>query len=246
MADEETPRARWRGLHRRSGVAFLAVFVGGHLLTQASALGGLARYDAVAGAIVRSPLHVVLEAFVLAPLLVHVVTGLALMRSPANDTERYGDRRFHVGQRIAGAILLVFLLVHVWQTRGERMLLGFPAAALYGALAARLSSTWLGIPWYAVLYVLGTAAAAFHLGNGLFAALAGPARDERRVRTATAGLGILLFVVGTATVIGLATGTRLLPGADDDSGPLTPCGPSASPAPPPFQLPRPSAPSPSR
>lgn len=255
MTDEassgSTASARVRRLHRLSG-ALLAAFVAGHLLSQASLLGGRARYEALAGALLGAPLAIAIEALLaLAPLAVHLACGLYLLRRGGEGAERYGDRRAWVAQRIAAGLVLIFVAAHVWELRVPRLVAGATAAGLHDALAAHLSSTWAGIPWRALFYVLGIAAVAFHLANGLRASLAqtrlgaGPGAP-RRLLVGTAVLGISLFLVGTATVVSLATGTRLLPGSDDDSGPLAPCGSLASPAPPPFPLPPPSAPSPGR
>ena len=181
--------------------------------------------------------------FILLPLGFHAGYGIVLLASKATpDAEierRYGDRRFFVLQRVSAVFVLVFVLAHVWELRLQRLFFGLPADGLYTTLTAHLSWTWAGIPLVALLYILGIFAATVHLSNGLFAASAmwniglSPA-GRRRIRMATAALGLVLFFVGTATVIGLATGTRLLPGADGDSAaPQAPCG---SAVPPPFQL----------
>jgi succinate dehydrogenase / fumarate reductase, cytochrome b subunit len=247
---------RWKRLHTLSGSIALAAFLALHLFTNASALGGYALYDAVAGAIARFRLLPLFEVvFIVLPLGFHAGYGLHLLRrgfapeeesSSASDRERYGERRLWVLQRVSAAFVLVFVLGHLWELRLQRLVFGLPADALYTVLTAHLSSTWLGVPWIALGYLLGLLAVCFHLANGLFAATAswkvgvdaaGSSTGRKRVRIVTVGLGLILFVVGTATVIGLATGTRLLPGADGDSGPQAPCGPSGSPAKPPLKLP---------
>jgi succinate dehydrogenase / fumarate reductase, cytochrome b subunit len=264
MADEETsvedaegeasstsvpPRSdRWRRLHTLSGGAALAAFLVEHLFTNVSALGGSASYDAVVGSIERWSLLPLFElVFIVVPLSFHAGYGLLLLRrgtTAETETvmERYGDRRLWILQRVSAAFVLVFVLGHLWELRLQRFFFGLPAEALYTVLTAHLSWTWLGVPWLALFYLIGLLAVSLHLSNGLFAATAawnlgrGPS-GRRRARILTVGLGLILFVVGSATVIGLATGTRLLPGADGDSGPQAPCGPSGSPVQPPFKLP---------
>ncbi len=240
--------SRWRRLHTISGAVVLGAFLVEHLFTNASALGGFARYDAVVGAIERFPLLPLFEVvFIVVPLAFHAGYGLHLLRGAQAserdaDIARFGDRRAWMLQRTSAVVLFLFILFHVWELR----LQGLPADALYTTLTAHLSWTWVGVPWIALFYLLGVLAAAAHLSNGLFAAavsfqLAADRIGRRRVRTATTALGLILFLVGGTTVIGLATGTRLLPGADDDSAaPSAPCG-SAVPVPsPPFTLPTPS------
>jgi succinate dehydrogenase hydrophobic anchor subunit len=140
-------------------------------------------------------------------------------------------------QRWTAVVALVFVLVHVWELRLQRLFFGLPPEALYTALTAHLSSTWAGVPWRALFYVAGTLAVTAHFASGLRASV-GDGRP--RVRIVTVALGIALFLLGTATVIGVATGTRLLPAADDDSGPLAPCGSAVGPERPPLQAPRPA------
>ena len=235
---------RHRRLHALSGALALGAFLIVHLLTNASALGGHALYDSVVGSLARSSVVTFIEVvFILLPLGFHAGYGIVLLAKNATaDAEierRYGDRRFFVLQRVSAVLVLVFVLAHVWELRLQRLFFGLPADGLYTTLTAHLSSTWAGVPFVALLYILGIFAATVHLANGLFAASAmwnlglSPA-GRRKIRLVTAALGLLLFLVGTATVIGLATGTRLLSGAAGDSAPpQAPCG---SAVPPPFQL----------
>ena len=242
--------SRYRRLHTLSGAVALGAFLVEHLLTNASALGGAARFDAVVGALARSGVAPVFEVvFVLLPLGFHAFYGIHLLRRgrvAEVEIERFGSKRHWKLQRISAVVLFAFVLVHLWDLRFQRLFFGLAADALYTSLSGRLSSTWGGVPWIALLYLTGVLAAAAHVSNGLFAATSGwkSTADEgaraRRRALATA-MGLILFLVGATTVIGIATGTRLLPGADDDSAaPAGPCG-SAAPAPsPPFVLPTPS------
>lgn len=236
--------ARHRHLHRLAGAIALGAFLVAHLLTNASALGGAARYDAIAGAVQRSSLTPLLEiVFVVIPLGLYLGVGVYLRRGGAATAkiERARDRRLRLLQRMSAVVLIAFVLVHVWELRVQRLFFGLPADALYTTQSAHLSWTWAGAPWVALFYLLGVLAAATYVATALFAATtASPSAAERagrrRVRAATIGLGVVLFVLGGVTVIGLATGTRLLPGADGDSAlPSAPCGPAASAPSPPFE-----------
>jgi succinate dehydrogenase / fumarate reductase cytochrome b subunit len=208
--------ARRQRLHGLAGVYGLGVFLVGHLAVQASALGGASRYAATLGAI-RPWMSAIVDLFVLSALAVHVTLGARLLRSAPPDAriERYGDHRLWVAQRMSAGVVLVFLVVHLAELRLQRLFFGVDASAMHTVLAARLSSTWAGVPWRALVYVIGVGAAAFHFQSGLSAAIA------RGRRAVTIGLGILLFVVGTVTVVGVATGTRLLAPAEAGSAP---CG----------------------
>jgi succinate dehydrogenase / fumarate reductase, cytochrome b subunit len=232
-------RAKWRRLHTISGGVLLALFLVEHLFTNASALGGARMYDSVIGSIERSPILPIAEIIIVVPLLFHMLYGIHLLLRGAKaaneaDIDRYGpDRRLWVIQRMSAVLVLVFVLVHLFEFRLSRLFLGTSPDALYTILSAHLSSTWGWVPWIALLYLFGIAAVTFHFANGLFATTAAlkigkqdPA-GRRRMRILTSAAGLVLFVVGALTVIGVATGTRLLPGGDADSAA---CGPSAVPA----------------
>jgi hypothetical protein len=139
-----------------------------------------------------------------------------MRRAPSDARiERYGDRRLWVAQRMSAIIVLVFLVVHLFDLRLQRLFFGLDPSAMHTALSARLSWTWAGVPWRALLYVVGIGAASFHVGSCLFAAI------PRKRRAPTMALAALLFMIGTITVIGIATGTRLLPPSEGNSAP---CG----------------------
>jgi succinate dehydrogenase / fumarate reductase, cytochrome b subunit len=226
---------RWRRLHTLTGALALGLFLVEHLLTNAAALGGEGLYAKVVGTLARSPALPFVEIVILAPLAFHAGYGIQLLRRSSSDATiaRYGDRRLWVAQRLSASIVLVFVLLHLFELRASRLLFGMAPEAFYTVLTGRLSWTWAGVPWIALLYVIGLAATAFHFANGLVAATAAwsiaPSEiGRRRVRIATSVVGAALFTVGAVTVVGLATGTRLLPGADADSGP---CGSAAPPLP---------------
>lgn len=214
-----------RRLHRFTGSALLGLFLVEHLLTNASALGGEPLYERIVGAIERSPVLPLVElVLVVAPLSLHVIIGMKLVRRghDAATEGRYRDPRLLLLQRISAVVLLVFVLGHLWELRLQRLFFGLGKDSLYTTLTAHLSWTWGSVPWLAFGYLVGLAAAAFHFANGLLASLraARPA-SGRGARIFAIGLGVALFAIGTVTVVGLATGTRLLGAAGADSAP---CG----------------------
>jgi succinate dehydrogenase/fumarate reductase cytochrome b subunit len=230
MAEVATPsgtreerEARAERHHSLAGVYGLGIFLVGHLVVQASALGGEGRYTTTVVAI-RPWLTGIVDVLVLAALVVHVGHGLRFLRAAPSDArlDRFGDRRLSVAQRMSAVLVLVFVLVHLFELRLQRLFFGLEPAGLFTALSAQLSWTWAGVPWKALFYVIGIAATSFHFANGLFAATAARGRS----RALTVILGVVLFGLGTLTTIGIATGTRLLPPAGADSAP--PCGAPAA------------------
>jgi len=197
-----------------TGVVPLGVFVLAHLLAMVQVLRGP---EAFGGALARlTPLRLWLEALLIGvPLLVHAGVGLALVRRarPNVSAYPYPSNLAWLLQRASGVVVLLFLLLHVYETRVALLLGGGATADLHSALVATLSSTGpFGFPHYAAGYLLGVAATVYHLANGVvgFTASFGlvTSRAElRRVELTCAVLGALLFLLGAATVLHLATGS---------------------------------------
>jgi succinate dehydrogenase / fumarate reductase cytochrome b subunit len=217
-----------RRLHAIAGVVPLGVFVVVHLLVNASALAGPARFDRVVGGLARLPFSGAFELlFVGVPLAFHALYGLRrAVKWPADaGANGYGRPRLDVLMRITSLVLVVFVVVHAWELRIHRAALGGSIAALHTRLAMHLSSTAGGVPWIALGYLAGIAAACFHLAYGCHAVLAASGRASRRTAIASIGGGALLFVAGATTVIALATGGTVF--AEEDPAAALPCGPEA-------------------
>jgi succinate dehydrogenase/fumarate reductase cytochrome b subunit (b558 family) len=227
-------------LHALTGVIALGAFLAEHLIVNASALGGQPVFDAWVGSLARSRVATVVEVLVvLLPLGYHAVYGLAMIarRAPALRPYPVLHARLVLLERVTAAVLFVFLAFHLWELRLQRLVHAMPADLLYTRLTAHLSSTWWGVPWIAIGYLLGLAAACFHVANGVAAywadtrGVTAPAA-RRRVALQWGGLGLVMFVAGAVVVMSLATGGPLF--AEQPQG--LSCGPSASspnPSPPP-------------
>ncbi len=218
-----------------TGVVPLSIFLVWHLALNASSLGGAARFDAVFGAAARSPLTPVVEiVLVLVPLAYHALYGIHILaaRKPSFRTYPALQTRMVLLQRVTSFVLLVFVAAHLWELRIHRMLHEMPTAAIHARLAEHLSWTVWSVPWIAIGYLVGVAAACFHFANGLWAFgvahknLSGE-REKIRAAIVPFGAGIVLFVVACATVVTLAGGGALL---DEPPLPISPCGlpPSSS------------------
>jgi succinate dehydrogenase / fumarate reductase cytochrome b subunit len=233
--------SRWLRLHAVTGVVPLSLFLVEHILVNASALWGGSAFDAWVGTLARSPLLPVVEiVFVLLPLGYHALYGLAMTARRVPPIRRYpvSPSRMVRLQRFTGLVLFVFVAFHLWQLRIHRLVHGLEASTLYTRLTEHLSWTWSGVPVIALAYFLALGAACFHFSAGLSAywldARAVAGRHARRnVTLAFGGGGVVLFVIGALTVIGVATGGRF---SSEEIVPRA-CGsaaaPSRSPAPPP-------------
>jgi succinate dehydrogenase / fumarate reductase cytochrome b subunit len=202
MTNDRAPLSR--RLHSLTGVVPLGLFVVIHLFANGAAMSGDTAYARIARPI-AFPLAVVV---VYAPLAFHLVYGtwLTVRRIPFSEPQP--NTYLRVLQRIAGVVVLLFVVFHVVALRLARARTGFDPAAIHTKLTEHLSSTWAGMPLVAVAYVFGVAAVVFHLTYGIWT-FARP--KTKRATYAWGAGGVLLFVVGVGTVVSVATGSRFLP-----------------------------------
>lgn len=211
------PAPLWVRVQLWTGLLPLAGYLAVHLLRQASVFWGQRTYS-VWGAAEPTALRLGLAiVLVYLPLLVHAGLGLRRLSSPVDAFGQAGLRRpvRRVLQQLSAAVLLVFLLLHVWQFAVPSWTGTLAQSDYYPELCASLSSThWGGIPWVAIGYLLGVAAAALHGAHGLYHGLLGlgfirPGRERVWARCCGA-FGLSLFGLGALIVIDLATGSVLI------------------------------------
>lgn len=159
---------RWQAV---SGAVF-SVFLFVHLVNQALATLGCARYDAVQGALEKGYQFLPVElVVVVAAMLVHMVTAVRMLwrRRSAPASPPPGWRvRLH---RYSGRFLLVFALGHFAATRGTALVFG--TAPQFAGVAWTFEwmpfyfwpyYTLLGLcGWYHAVHGLATAGALLHL-----------------------------------------------------------------------------------
>ena len=254
VAPSSNPRAALlRKLHSLSGVVPLGAFLLLHLWTTASIGSSQATYDRQVGFLHGGPFLGFLElVLVLVPLAYHGLYGIIRSLSPRDVNRTYDSDLMVVLQRVSGAVVLVFVVLHVWEFRVQTWTSGLPVASYSTKLVSDLSSTQYGVPWIALGTIVGSAASLFHLVNGMtsFCNTWGFATNDavlRRLRLVFRTFGILFFVVSAALVVQVATGSRVFP-AEQPGGDALLCGSAVpSPSAPPSAAPSASVlPSPSR
>lgn len=237
-AEPERTRGWAQKLHSLSGVVPLGVFVVLHVWVTASLVGSREIYDRQIGFLHGGAFMGVLEVvLVLAPLLYHAAYGVMRTLQPRDPSHAYANDVMAVLQRASGVVVLVFVIAHVWEFRGETFAKGLPVSAYSTKLVEDLSATTYGVPWIALGYLVGIAATVFHLVNGMTSFLAtwsitssDSARHRARVFFRFAG--ILLFGLSAGIVVQLATGSRIFPLHEPSSSALA-CGSAAVTPPPP-------------
>lgn len=209
-----------RKLHSLSGIAPVGGFVVFHLWTNAKALSGQDAFDAAVREIHHTPYLPVLEVGILLPLAFHALYGVKLALEGRPNVGRYGYARnwMYSLQRVSGVVALLFIGAHLWEFRVQKALGALGPSGFYPTLTAHLSSTTAGVPLVALLYLVGIAACAFHLANGLFGFCASwgillSRRSQRAASLVFGALGLAVFVLGANTTLFFATGSRGLGGA---------------------------------
>jgi succinate dehydrogenase / fumarate reductase cytochrome b subunit len=148
-------------LHSLSGVVPVAGFVIFHLFENSKSVAGADAFNSTVAMLRGMPYLYLLEIGLLAPIVFHALLGIYIARTARHNPIRYGWRAnwMYTLQRISGIMLVVFIGAHLWHTRFANV----PSDQMFQHMAEGYAVTW--IFWG---YIIGIAAAAFHLGNGLW------------------------------------------------------------------------------
>ena len=196
-------------LHSLTGVVPVGLFLLEHLYTNARSLQGPEAFDQAAGDLARLPFVVVLEALgIWLPILFHMVVGILISTTAQANVGKHGYARNwqYTLQRASGILLVFYLLYHTWALR-------FDPHYLHSVSAYQYVNHHLAEPAVMAFYVLGTVAACYHFGNGLFGfAIHWGLVTGHKAQRNMARLGIAVFVglslVGVAALFGFR-GLRL-------------------------------------
>jgi succinate dehydrogenase / fumarate reductase cytochrome b subunit len=185
------------------GVVPLGVYLVVHVGAYARALLGATSFGLGRSSAASLALEVGL---VWLPLGFHSVYGLKLSVSPlTGDPE---ERKASVLLRVSGVLALAFLIQHAVWLRWPLSSGALWPSDMGDLLKGTLSSTWNGMPAVAALHLLGLGAVTAHFGWGLgrFLERWGVAQRSR-ARAISGWFAAMIFCVGTATIIELATGS---------------------------------------
>ncbi len=202
--------------HSITGVVPVGVFLIEHLWTNSKALQGEGAFTGAVNDIQALPYLPLIEIFgIFLPLAYHALYGVYLaFQGRQNALQyRYTKNWLYLLQRVTGLVALAFILFHLGEFRVQKWLYGMRVESFYQTLEAHLSSTYMGVPWTAVFYLFGIAAAVFHFTNGLAGfclswGLTVTQAAQRRAAIACGVLGVALFALGANTVVFFATGSR--------------------------------------
>jgi succinate dehydrogenase / fumarate reductase cytochrome b subunit len=207
----------WRRAHSLTGVVPVGAFVLVHLWTNSRALAGARAFGEGFSTATNTPLFLFLEVATLhVPLAYHAIYGFALV---VKGTTRSGRSESITSakllDRVSSVCALAFIVYHVWQFRVSIARGTMRRSDYFAVLCDTLSSTSnLGIPVAASLYLLGLAATSYHFAYGLAGlpsswGIRVPERYSRWTLGASATVGVIVFLVGASTVLYFATGSRM-------------------------------------
>jgi len=217
-----------RKLYSLSGVVPIGAFLLLHILTTLSIVGSPNVYDDQVGFLHRGTFFGFVEiVLVLLPMVFHGVYGVARSFTPRDTAPGYDSPLMVTLQRVSGIVILVFIVLHTWEFRGQTWSHGLPVNAYSTKLISDLSSTQSGVPFIAFGYLVGIAASFFHLVTGMtsIASTWGFAKTpaaQRRARIFFRAAGSFFFLVSAMMVVQIATGVRYFPREIDRS--TTACG----------------------
>lgn len=187
----------FRRIHSLMGFAPLCIFLVAHFMgnMNATARDNGASFDEYGSKLHELPIINFLELSVLVPLFYHAIYGLyrSIVREKWNvNAIRNESNIRYFWQRVTGIILFVFLVVHLYGTRFQQFI-GITPNYAYMA-------EYLGNPIIFVIYIIGTASACYHWGNGLWGFLItwGITTGKRAQNVSAkvclaAGVGLFLF-----------------------------------------------------
>jgi succinate dehydrogenase/fumarate reductase cytochrome b subunit (b558 family) len=205
----------WRRLHSLTGTVPLGAFLFVHLWTNSKAVQG-ERGAIDAWPETSSAFLLVFEIVALyLPLAFHALYGFALVLGAApraNDDRATSSARL---DRASSVVVLAFVAYHLLEFRIPVALGTMSRGDYFAALCNTLSSTtYLGIPLSASLYLIGLAATSYHFAHGLWAFPSTwgiPLTERLRGWSlgASVAVGVGVFLLGASTVLYFATGSKM-------------------------------------
>jgi len=154
-------------LHSLLGLFPIGVFLLEHFFSNSYIFKGPEGFNKLVQTLQSLPLIPFLEIGLIAlPILFHAVLGLIITYTGKNnvlDYKYYRNWMFFL-QRVTGVIALVFIVIHVWETR--------IALALDGKMVQFADMQRIfGPTWIKIFYIIGILSAIFHFTNGVCTAL---------------------------------------------------------------------------
>ncbi len=190
-------------LHSLTGVVPIGAFLLEHFWTNSYAVYGPKAFDEAVEKLRSMPYVLFLEVGMIGlPILYHSIYGImiAVAGRPNNLRYHYARNWMYVLQRVTGVILLLYIGLHVYETRIESSIKGVTVTFDY--MVKELSE-----PGMFLFYLTGILSAVFHFANGLWSFLIGwgittTEKSMKRSAYVCTAIGVGLGLVGINALLG--------------------------------------------
>lgn len=193
-----------RRLHSLSGVFPIGFFLLEHMFSNSFILFGAEAYNRQIHFLQSLPFVVFLEiTFIAIPILYHSIYGIMVTVTGKTNLSSYPYTQnvLYLLQRITGIIALIYIGYHVYHTRIVQAMYGTEVS--FARMQEIMSSPIMF--WF---YVIGLAAVCFHFANGIWGfcvswGITVSKEAQRKVGIGFGLLGLLIFIVGTLSLVRL-------------------------------------------
>lgn len=156
-----------RRLHSLLGIIPIGAFLIVHLMINHQATQGAEAFNKAAGFMESLPFLLVTELILIyIPILYHGLYGIHIAFTAKENIGHYSLFRnwMFALQRLTGIIAFVFIFVHLWQTRLQKLFFGKEIS--YDMMHQTLQN-----PVWVIVYVICVIAVIFHFSNGIWSFL---------------------------------------------------------------------------
>ncbi len=156
-----------RRLHSLLGIIPIGAFLIVHLMINHQATQGAEAFNKAAGFMESLPFLLVTELILIyIPILYHGLYGIHIAFTAKENIGHYSLFRnwMFALQKLTGIIAFVFIFVHLWQTRLQKLFFGKEIS--YDMMHQTLQN-----PIWVIVYIICVIAVIFHFSNGIWSFL---------------------------------------------------------------------------
>jgi len=156
-----------RRLHSLLGIIPIGAFLIVHLMVNHQATQGAEAFNKAAGFMESLPFLLAAELILIyIPILYHGLYGIHIAFTAKENIGHYSLFRnwMFALQRLTGIIAFVFIFVHLWQTRLQKLFFGKEIS--YDMMHQTLQN-----PIWVIVYIICVIAVIFHFSNGIWSFL---------------------------------------------------------------------------
>ena len=156
-----------RRLHSLLGIVPIGAFLIVHLMVNHQATQGAEAFNKAAGFMESLPFLLATELILIyIPILYHGLYGIHIAFTAKENIGHYSLFRnwMFALQRLTGIIAFIFIFVHLWQTRLQKLFFGKEIS--YDMMHQTLQN-----PIWVIVYIICVIAVIFHFSNGIWSFL---------------------------------------------------------------------------